>query len=31
MPAIFNAQAQSQRSWAVALALLLVYINKGNT
>jgi drug/metabolite transporter (DMT)-like permease len=31
MPAIFNAQAQSQRSWAVALALLLVYIVWGTT
>lgn len=31
MPAIFNAQAQSQRRWAVALALLLVYIVWGTT
>lgn len=31
MLAIFNAQAQSQRSWAVALALLLVYIVWGTT
>ena len=31
MPAIFNAQAQSQRSLAVALALLLVYIVWGTT
>lgn len=31
MLAIFNAQVQSQRSWAVALALLLVYIVWGTT
>ncbi len=31
MPAIFNAQAQPQRRWAVALALLLVYIVWGTT
>lgn len=31
MPAIFNAQVQSQRSWAVAVALLLVYIVWGTT
>ncbi len=31
MPAIFNAQAQSQRNWAVAVALLLVYVVWGTT
>ncbi len=31
MPAIFNAQVQSQRNWAVAVALLLVYIVWGTT
>jgi len=31
MPAIFNAQPQSQRSWAVAMALLLVYVVWGTT
>jgi len=31
MPAIFNAQAHSTRSWAVAMALLLVYVVWGTT
>ena len=31
MPANFNAQAQGQRTWAVALALLLVYVVWGTT
>ncbi|UCU99712.1 EamA family transporter [Acidovorax radicis] len=31
MPAIFNAQVQSQRNWAVAVALLLVYVVWGTT
>ena len=31
MPAIFNAQPRPQRSWAVAVALLLVYVVWGTT
>lgn len=31
MPAIFNAQARVQRTWAVAVALLLVYVVWGTT
>ncbi|BEP94970.1 drug/metabolite exporter YedA [Acidovorax sp. A79] len=31
MPAIFNAQARPQRTWAVAVALLLVYVVWGTT
>ena len=31
MPTIFNAQARAQRSGAVAMALLLVYIVWGTT
>ncbi len=31
MPANFNAQAQGRRTWAVALALLLVYVVWGTT
>lgn len=31
MPAIFNAQVRSQRNWAVAVALLLVYVVWGTT
>ncbi|MDP3228835.1 MAG: EamA family transporter [Acidovorax sp.] len=31
MPTIFNAQARAQRNWAVAVALLLVYVVWGTT
>ena len=31
MPTIFNTQPQSQRNWAVAVALLLVYVVWGTT
>ena len=31
MPTIFNAQPRAQRSWAVAVALLLVYVVWGTT
>ena len=31
MPTIFNAQAQSRRNWAVAFALLMVYVVWGTT
>ena len=31
MPTIFNAQPQAQRNWAVAVALLLVYVVWGTT
>lgn len=31
MPTIFNAQAQPQRTWAVVVALLLVYVVWGTT
>ena len=31
MPTIFNAQVRSQRTWAVAVALLLVYVVWGTT
>ena len=31
MPAIFNAQVRAPRGWAVAVALLLVYVVWGTT